>query len=145
MAARRFGSEAHVACPNCGEPLAAKSSIDKPLQQCASCGGITVRAGVEEWSLLRTSEKLASVVRHALLVLALGVALPLVHAAVVLGRNQPWQLQESLKCLALGLAVAGALQGGRLITRIRASRRRMRDPMYLAKLVGKEIAEASRR
>jgi hypothetical protein len=148
MAAGKLASGNPVGCPRCGEPLAvasSSSSIDKPLQECASCGGILVRSGVKEWSLLRTSEKLASVARHALVVFAVGAALPLAHRIVVFCNDQPWRLQDSLRWLAVGAAFGATMQGARLTRRIRESRRRMRDPMYLAKLVQKEIVEASRR
>jgi len=148
MAAGKLASGNPVACPRCGKPLAvasSSSSIDKPLQECASCGDILVRSGVKEWSLLRTGEKLASVARHALVVFAVGVALLLAHGIAVLIKDQPWRLQDALRWLAVGVAIGAAMQGARLARRIRESRRRMRDPMYLAKLVQKEIVEASRR
>lgn len=148
MASTTLRAEPLGACPHCGEPLAflsTASTTDKPLQECASCGRICVRSGVKEWGLLPASQKLACVARHVLVVLVLGVALPLGHWIVVLSRGERWQLEDSLRWLVLGVALAAAMQVARLTTRIRESRRRMRDPMYLAKLAQVEIAEASRR
>ena len=148
MAARTLGAGPALGCPHCGAPLAAaasSSSIDRPLQECARCGGISVRSGVNEWGLLRGGQKLACIARHAVVVLAVGAVLPLVHLSVLLARGKQWQLVDLLMSLALGVALAGVALGSRLMTRIRESRRRMRDPMYLAKLAQHQIAQATRR
>jgi DNA mismatch repair protein MutS len=55
------------------------------------------------------------------------------------------EMTEGRLLLVLGPGFAGVMQGIRLARRIRQSRRRMRDPMYLAKLVQSQIAEARQR
>lgn len=125
--------------------MSGSPSIDKPLQQCASCAGIVLRPGANEWDLLRTSQKLGYVAHYAFVALVMGPVLPLVHLAAELGAGGSWQAEHSLMWLAAGWVLAGVWQGSRLLTRIRHSRRRMGDPMYLAKLVEYGIAEASRR
>src|SRR5690349_23771685 len=146
MAARTLGAQ--VDCPHCGAPLlgaSGSSSIDRPLLECGKCGGISVRAGVNEWGLLRGGQKLGFVARQGLVVLAIGAVLPLVQLAVLVARGQPWRVVDLLVSLGVGVAIIGGLLGGRLVTRIRESRRRMRDPMYLAKLAQHQIAQATRR
>jgi hypothetical protein len=101
--------------------------------------------GANEWDFLKASEKLGYVAHHAFLALAAGPALPLVHLSVVLGAGTQWRARDSLLWLATGWVLAGIWQASRLMTKIRDSRRRMGDPMYLAKLVEHQIAEASRR
>lgn len=148
MRANRIASGIPVACPRCGETLASGTSsspIDKPLQECANCGGILVRAGVREWGLLGPGEKFAVVARLALMVLAVGLALPLAHAVAVSINDRRWELRESLACLAIGVLLASAIPVSKFAKRIRESNRRMRDPMYLAKLAQREIVEATRR
>ena len=135
-------------CPHCGAPLAvatAHPSIDKSLEQCAKCGGVVMRRRANEWELLSNSQKLGRIARHAFLALAMGLAPPLGYLAAGLGSGRGWQVRYALLLLAAGCVLAGAWQGSRLAAMIRRSRRRMEDPMYLAKLVEYEMAAISRR
>ena len=61
-----------------------------------------------------------------------------------LAAGRTWGRIEALAWLAAGWLLTGAWQAARLGSTIRRSRRRMSDPMYLAKLVEHEISEATR-
>ena len=135
-------------CPRCGLPVPASSrglSIDRPILECARCGGIVLRPGVTEWDLLRAEQKAGLVARHALVALAVGPALALVPLALELAAGRTLEGRDVLAWLVGGWILAVAWQISRLATRIRQSRRRMSDPMYLAKRVEHEIADATRR
>ena len=104
-----------------------------------------MRQGANEWDLLKSRQKLGHLTRHAFVALTMGLVPPLVYFAAGLGSGRGWQLRYVLLLLAAGWVLAGAWQGSRLAAMIRRSRRRMGDPMYLAKLVEYEMATISRR
>ena len=148
MSGRTLGTGGPSGCPTCGTPLplaSSRPSIERPLQQCAGCGGFVIRPGATEWDFLKLGEKVGHVARHTFAALTGGLALPLAHAAIEFGAGRAWQPRDLLLWLAAGWALAGTWAGSRLVAKIRRSRRRMRDPMYLAKLVEHEIAGISGR
>ena len=148
MSGRTLEAVAVRGCPKCGTPLrvgSVRPSIDEPLEQCAACGSVVVRQGVNEWDLLKPGQKAGHLARHAVGALIVGMALALVPLTAVLGTGRSWGPGDALLWLAGGWILAGIWESSRLAARIRRSRRRMGDPMYLAKLVEYEIAATSRR
>jgi hypothetical protein len=148
MASSTLGTDELSGCPHCGSPLhvaSGRPSIHEPLGQCANCGGLVIRQGTNEWDLMKGGQRVAHLVRHAFLALTMGLALPLLYLAVEVGSGRSWQLRYALLSLGAGWILAGAWQGSRLAAKIQRSRRRMGDPMYLAKLVEYEMAATSRR
>lgn len=140
--------DAAGACPRCGTPLpmaTGLASIDRPIEPCTSCGNLVMRPGTNEWHLLKPGQRLGHVARHTLGALAAGPALALVHRLVALGQGRTWEFRDALLWLAIGWVLAGAWAGSRLAARVRRSRRRMGDPMYMAKLVEQELAAISKR
>ena len=135
-------------CPRCGSPLGAssgRSSIDGPLQPCPRCGGIVLRDGSNEWDLLGSGKKTAIVARRAFAALTIGLIGPLAYLGAAVSSGRDWQPRYALLSLAIGWVLAGSWQASSLLARIRRSRRRMGDPMYLAKLVESEMAAITRR
>ena len=134
-------------CPHCGSTLAGaegRAVVGRPLSECASCGGVVVRRGAGEWALLGAGQKLDFVVRHAALAAVTGLVAPLIHLAATRFLEVPWRPFDAAISLAAGWLVAGGWMASRLLAAIRRSQRRMRDPMYLAKLVQNELATPRR-
>jgi hypothetical protein len=134
-------------CPHCGSALAktaGRAVVGRPLSECGACGGVVLRQGASEWALLGAGQRLDLVARHALWALAVGViALP-IYLVAAKALERPWRPLNAAICLAAGLVLAGGWMGSRLVVAIRRSQRRMRDPMYLAKLVQHELADPRR-
>ena len=145
---RTLGTGELGGCPQCGAPLAATQGvprIEKPFDQCASCGAFVACLGANEWELLRLGEKTGHIARHAFRAVAFGLVPAVVQLLVTVVGGEGWQATETLVWLAAGLVGAGAIEGARLGSRIQRSRRRMSDPMYLARLVKYELGTATRR
>jgi hypothetical protein len=130
-------------CTGCGsaiDPAPRKASIGEPLRQCRTCGRIVLRQGVNEWGLVRVREKAGFVANHLIIALAVGLGAPAVGWAVARGVDRPWGAWEAMLCAAAGLALGALWQGLRLSRTIRRSQSRMRDPMYVAKLIEHQLA-----
>jgi hypothetical protein len=134
-------------CPHCGAALAKarrRAVVGRPLSECISCGGVVLRQGASEWALLGAAQRLDLVAHHALWALAVGVVALPVYFVAAKALERPWRPLNAAICLAAGIALAGGWMGSRLALTIRRSQRRMRDPMYLAKLVQHELADPRR-
>ena len=137
-----------VVCPQCGAARALEQRIpriDKPFEECASCGAYVGRPGANEWEFLSLGERAGHVARHAFRAVSFGLVPATVHLLVTAMGGDGWRAPETLAWLVRGLVGFGLVEGGRLSTRIQRSRRRMADPMYRARLVKFEIGAATRR
>jgi len=130
-------------CTDCGAalgPSPRKGSIGEPLRQCPSCGKIVLCPGINEWSLLPAGQRARFVAHHALIALAVVLCAPVVGWAAARGVERPWRAWDAILWAAAGLALGALWQGRRLAGTIRRSQTRMRDPMYLAKLIEHQLA-----
>jgi len=139
------GSTAERACTLCGDGHAgarrrSEPSIGRPFEPCWRCGGQIERAGANEWDLHGRGARWAIVARRARFALTAGLVPFAVYAALTLTSARPWRERHALLFLAAGWLVAGAWEAARLLAEIGASRRRMSDPMYRARLVQHGIA-----
>jgi hypothetical protein len=132
-------------CPHCGaerpELAPRRPPIGPPFEECTACGRFIPRPTFNEWALHRTSVRLGLLSRAALRVLLFGALPVLFYAGFNLSGGSPVDPLTALVAAVLGLGAAAAWVSTSTVGQINRSRRRMTDPMYLAKLA--EFARSS--
>ena len=138
------GSAAERPCSLCGDGRAGgaprRLSIGPPFSQCWRCGGEVEKSGVHEWDMHSRAARWTIASRRLRFALAAGLVPVLVDTGLVLSGRRALDARTALLCLGAGWLAAGLWEGVRLSMEISASRRRMSDPMYRAKLVQHGIA-----
>lgn len=140
------GSTAERACSLCGDARAGGAgrrsapAIGRPFEPCWRCGGLIERAGTTEWDLHDRGARWSIAARRARFALAAGLVPCLVYTALALTSDRPWRRDHALLFLGAGWLLLGIWEAARLFSEINASRRRMGDPMYRARLVQHGIA-----
>ena len=138
------GSAAERPCSLCGDgsagAAARRLSIGPPFSQCWRCGGQIEKSGVHEWDMHSRAARWTIASRRIRFALAAGLVPALVYAGLALAGPRTLDPRTALLFLGAGWLAAGLWEGARLSMEISASRRRMSDPMYRAKLVQHGIA-----
>src|SRR5262245_305365 len=138
------GTAAERNCPLCGDgsagSAARRPTIGPPFSQCWRCGGQVEKSGVHEWDMHTRAASWAIAARRGRFALAAGIMPALVYAGLTLTGPRSFDARTALLFLGAGWLAAGVFEAARLSMEIGASRRRMSDPMYRAKLVQHGIA-----
>ena len=119
--------------------------VGRPFDECALCGALVARPGREEWSVMAAPARLSLFGREAVWVLGLGLLPALVAALVGRVSGDPLALERLAAWALGGMAAVGAFRAWRLGEDLRASARRMGDPMYRARLAEFQMARAPER
>ena len=137
----------NIVCPLC-RPDAARSAsnvrarrIGRPFGSCGTCGRLAPSPGLFEWDGGAPGDKLAVTLRFAGLGLIVGGML---GAAALLAAQLSGREVAGLwfAAVLVGFPLIGTAFGlGALGKRVAASRQRMGDPMYRAKLMEFELQE----
>jgi len=127
-----------ITCPRCQverqELGLTRPPVGPPFEHCPACGELTARPGYNEWALLGPSVRLGHLLRRTLRAASFGVLPVLLYLGFNLSGGLAVDLLVVLALSALGLGAAGTWVVTRTAGEIARSRRRMTDPMYLAKL-----------
>ena len=126
------------ACRGCARTLLVVPDgpvrIGRPFLECVDCGTLTPCPAFDEWSLMSARDRLRLVGSGAAYAIALGLLPALLYALVGIVRGSAAPPLHLVLAAALGVALATGIWAARLADVVRRSRRRMTDPMYLAKL-----------
>jgi hypothetical protein len=126
-----------------GHVPAARVAIGSPFQECASCGALVSRAPVNEWDFLDPGSRARYGLEHAVRALTAAAlpALLYVGFARFTGREV---LVWGLVTAALFGVLLAIPFAAHVVASVRRSRRRLADPMYLAKLMAFERENVAR-
>lgn len=126
------------ACRGCARTLLVVKDgpvrFGRPFLECPDCGALTPCAAFDEWSLMSASDRARLVGSGAAYALALGLLPALLYALVGILRGAAAPPLHLVLAATIGVALVAGIWAARLSEAIRRSRRRMSDPMYLAKL-----------
>ena len=132
-------------CPHCGaeQPGArgARPPIGPPFSVCTGCSEFISRPLFNEWALLSLSTQLGQLALAGVRIFVFGTVPAVLYAGFMLSAGEAVDPGAATLVVALGVTAAGAWVGFRSVDEITRSRRRMTDPMYLARLA--EFAKAS--
>ena len=134
-----------IPCPTCAaderRTRPKRPSIGQPFAECPRCGRFQSRAPNDEWAMMSPGTRVSLVVNGGLPFLALGLLPAIGYGIYAIVTRRASETDLLLAVAVLGLLVSTLTFAFRLSRAVAASRRRMSDPMYQARLVKFGIAK----
>lgn len=135
-------------CPACGALAATTGRIlvpvGRPFVECPQCQAHVPRPPFDEWSGLPAESKLKLVLSGGVVATALGIVPGLLYALVALATDASAPRETLVAWVVVGVVLALAIWSQLLLAAVRGSQRRMRDPMYRARLAEYQMGRMDR-